>query len=441
MKQALADSPDCLGKTKPTALVLVLAALTFILHSLLVWLKPLAISSVDLNNFIVQARDLLQGINPYISTNTINYPPFWLQWLYAVAKLSEYFGVPLQRVILLLLVAFESVLVWHLGQLSLDLGVSFRTVGKLLVFGVLLNPVMISQVCIHGHFDVLVALWIVLAIRFLLYSLSGGEAKEGGANDSFWLLSALCLGLGILTKTVPALLLPFLAIGAQGRSRLNLALGAYLVLMPAAIGLSVIYVLAPDAVATNVFGYRSIPGYFGWTGLVALLHKPWMLTLYTALSSLAMVVFMALLASRLSTDKKPITPYRLVSLVTLAMMFPIIWGSGFGRQYVMWFFPLLLVVIGVAERRQAQRLGLAAGLIAMHYLWEYAGLVLEGTGVDAAAGRGVFPGERVLSIFSTAAYSPADALMHAIWLGRVPLFMVMTWVWSELVVKELEGTS
>ena len=77
------------------------------------------------------------------------------------------------------------------------------------------------------------------------------------------------LGVGIVLKTIPLVLAPLLATGRHLR-RLTILLGLTLVLAPAIYGFSVIYTLTPWAVGVNVIGYRSIPGWFGVSGLLAL---------------------------------------------------------------------------------------------------------------------------------------------------------------------------
>src|SRR6185436_19031029 len=73
---------------------------------------------------------------------------------------------------------------------------------------------------------------------------------------------------GVLAKTVPLVLAPLLAPGARRTSRAGRALGAALFLGPSALGVSVIFVLAPAAVWNHVIKYRSAPGYFGLAGMV-----------------------------------------------------------------------------------------------------------------------------------------------------------------------------
>ena len=84
----------------------------------------------------------------------------------------------------------------------------------------------------------------------------------------FWLCGCLLLGLGVLAKTVPLFLAPIFAPGARLAGKAGTVLGAALFLGPAALGLSVIMALAPDATKKHVIEYRAFPGSFGVQGLL-----------------------------------------------------------------------------------------------------------------------------------------------------------------------------
>jgi len=58
--------------------------------------------------------------------------------------------------------------------------------------------------------------------------------------------------------------------GARSLGLRRWVLGMALVLGPAAFGLGILYALSPEAIARNVFAYRSLPGFYGFTGLLDL---------------------------------------------------------------------------------------------------------------------------------------------------------------------------
>ena len=73
----------------------------------------------------------------------------------------------------------------------------------------------------------------------------------------------------MLAERVPLSWRPFFAPGARlAGDGCGQLLAAALFLGPAALGLSVIMALAPDATKENVIGYRAFPGYFGVHGLL-----------------------------------------------------------------------------------------------------------------------------------------------------------------------------
>src|SRR5207302_5707011 len=124
--------------------------------------------------------------------------------------------------------------------------------------------ISIVLTCVHGNFDPLIGM-LVLATAFALVTWNRGAAP------SMWLLACLTLGLGILAKTVPLILSPLLLVRWRDTDWATRSVGIALVVGPALLGVSVLYVLNPQQVGADIFQYRSAAGYFGVSGLLNIL--------------------------------------------------------------------------------------------------------------------------------------------------------------------------
>jgi hypothetical protein len=343
------------------AIAILLAA--WIPRALFLLVIPGEARSLDLDSWRGAAILLLQGKNPYNGSAFLNYPPLWMQVLYFAAHFSLRTAIPFHRVIEILLIAIESVLIlctWRLIRLLRPRAIAAR----LVIIGLCLNPIAILQVCQHGQFDVLVALWVVLFITALI-------TYERNHDPVDWLVACAFLGMGILTKTVPLVLVPLLMPGAAVVRPKIRALGALLLFGPVTLGLSVVYVLGPAAVTQNVLQYRSLPGYFGITGLMEIAGAREPFTRYSAIYSIATALLLLALAVRLWHLKSLNETALVLSAAILLCLIPAL-GPGYGPQYIYWSMPLLVVsyATGMAAWR---RIVLAFfGIAIVTYAVEYA---------------------------------------------------------------------
>jgi hypothetical protein len=214
---------------------------------------------------------------------------------------------------------------------------------KLLIFGIALNPLSIFQVCQHCNFDVLTGFWILLAVYMLLRFQENDE-------PAFWLWACLALGMGTLAETVPLCLAPLLLLSIRKLKLTELFLGAVFLLGPAILGLSVLYVLNPQAIQTNVLGYRSQQGIFGFTGLFKYLGLTHLLAMWTRVFEViyggAWVGLGIWLGSKEKLNRQKVV---LIAAVLLAAI-PAI-GPGYGLQYIYWLLPLLVLTYGMEDRK------------------------------------------------------------------------------------------
>jgi hypothetical protein len=355
------------GRLRDLAVILgVLIAARF----LFLLLVPFEAVSSDMRAWSRVAGELTRGNNPYLTTTRLNWPPFWMQILFAVAKLNQWTGIhvfTLIRGLILLVECAVAVVLYH----------GLRTFGgtldprRLLLVAVSLNPVCILLTAQHGNFDLFVGLWILLFVAFLVAFHRSGEALD-------WLYACLFLGLGILTKTVPLVLVPLLAHRARGLGSRTLCLGATLVLAPVTLGMSVIYALGPEAVMERVIGYSSFHGYFGITGLIALAKGgPDAQRVHFWIFLSALLLAMASAARHLWISRR-VEEGELILLAALFTVGVPTLGSGYGPQYIWWFAPLLIVLYARGDRLWRGCLLAFYVVAAVTYTLEYAMLVTHG---------------------------------------------------------------
>jgi hypothetical protein len=344
---------------RDTAVVL---AVAWMVRALFILSMPTSVHSVDVGSWQHIADLLAQGTNPYQTTKLLNWPPVWMQLVFLLSKVAAGTGMALFRVLQLFLIAVESITVIALMRLVQQLAPG-RNSRALVLLGIALNPVAILLVCQHGNFDVIVALWIVLFVGSLLRYYRSGDLVD-------WLLACAFLGFGILTKTIPLVLIPLLACAWRRIPRRGWWVGGLLLLGPVILGMSVIFVLSPAAVRANVISYRSGAGWFGISGLVTWMGlghtaKYWSRVFYLLL--LAGVSYTARLVARrpgpAERDRVLVAALLLVAVPTL--------GPGYAPQYAYWFLPLLVAVYAAFPGRLRLLLAGLASVAALTYMVEY----------------------------------------------------------------------
>ena len=179
------------------------------------------------------------GLNPY-ETGVLNWPPFWLQIIALLKAVASYVDSSFWTALRVYLIVAESAVIVTLYFTLASVGADRDAVRRALLVGIALNPVAILLVCLHGNSDVNVGLLVTLAVAALI-ALSGIARHRLLAG---WLLSSWNWRAGQDRTPRP-----------RARSRAWCAaagwaggsLAAALFLGPAALGLSVITALAPDA--------------------------------------------------------------------------------------------------------------------------------------------------------------------------------------------------
>ena len=272
------------------------------------------------------------------------------------------------RALQFFLIAVDAGLIVAADRLMHRLGVPSRRL--LLLAGIALSPVSILLSCQHGSFDSLVALMIVLFLLAMFRFLESGETAP-------WLAATFLLGCGTALKSIPAILAPLTAAGSRRLSIPERAIGAVLLFGPALYGLSIVFALGPAEVAEHVLRYRSLPGWFGLTGLLHWLGRDdltraWASVFPAVLATAMAFAGVAIWRSR-SVSRRELTLWSLILLVGIPLL-----GSGYGPQYVAWFWPILFAAAPGASRRFQAAAGAFAAVAAATFLFEYG--VMESLG-------------------------------------------------------------
>lgn len=334
-------------------------------------IRPADAVSIDLKHWIHVAILILSGENPYEKTTYLNWPPVWPLCLKALAQISIDTNIPLSSLIIGFLILAESVAIVLLMKLLAELG---HTGWKSVLVGVALNPALIFQVTQHANFDVLMMIFVLAGfIQLIRFHRTG--------DSGHWVWACAWVGLGVLTKTVPLALIPLLWIGTHPLSRPTRLLGIAVATLPAIIAVSTLYTQAPEAIWQNVIRYRSFGGWYGITGLMGLAGaSPQTLNLYSQAVSGALLIWLVA-GSILLSRHKPWEAKRLVLASSITFLTIVTLGSGYGPQYIWWYWPGLMVSFLTYRRQHTTGTLLlpAAGIVLIGtYCLEY--LTLKGHG-------------------------------------------------------------
>ncbi|HEY4184286.1 MAG TPA: hypothetical protein VGP07_04420 [Polyangia bacterium] len=286
--------------------------------------------------------------------------------MFLMSRLADVVGLQTSTVIRLFLAIAEMGLMVVLYRF-LERIRGARFAFRILLVGVALNPVCLTQIVVHANFDVLVGTLAALAVIALLrYQETRDETRL--VEASLW------LGIGILLKTVPLVLTPLLFLCLRGvRARVVLVC-ALLVAGPWVVGASTLFLVSPPIVAAKVLHYHSIGGYFGVSGLLAIAGvqstTPGDVIFKGAMVACLMVVGVGVRQRGLPRAIVLGAPLLLLAIPTF--------GPGFGPQYAYWSIPLMLLAFPMAWRPTRLSIIALALVAAPDYLVEYGFLPSHG---------------------------------------------------------------
>ena len=324
---------------------------------------PTKVRSTDTASWENAVAVLDAGQNPYRETPVLNWPPLWLQLIYLMSRVSITLDVPFFRVLQTFLTCADALVILVLFHVIRQIAPQVRPLVPILL-GIALNPAVILLTCQHGNFDVIVALWVLLFVSQLV---EYNQSK----NSLDWLAACVFLGLGILTKTVPLALCPMLAGGLRRVAWKFKWLGLALVFGPVALGMSVIYVLAPEDVLTKVLAYRSINRMFGISGLLNLAGAENRIGLSDVIFYLLLTTGGILVAIQFwRREKLQARAIALCAALFLAAIPGL--GPGYSPTYIYWFLPLLIISGLLYRGFWRWAVVVFLGIAATTYLVEYA---------------------------------------------------------------------
>jgi len=384
--------------------LLTLLASFILIRFAFIYFQPSSAISFDVQSFGYWLDVYHKGQNPYISGARLNYPPVWLQILILLSKTATFLDLSFTSVLQCFLILAEALtlvlvylLVWKVTQKS-----PFTAV----LYGIVLNPISIFQVCQHLQFDILVSLSLLGSLLFLIKWHSDGNSID-------WLIACALVGIGIVTKVAPIFFVPLLCVRIRNLGWKERTLGVLLVFAPLVFGLSILASVGHQGNFVRSLEYRSAPGYFGFSGLFSMLGFDTLLPWYQLAFNLICVIQFVGFASYFSL-RKSISLSELVLLPFFLFLSVITLAPGYGPQYIMWILPLAVVSYSIL-RDSSWRVFLIAAyaVTAITYCIEYALLPSHGEFLTKLTASPVLE-----LVGQTLSSSTAQTLL------RLPLFLV-----------------
>jgi hypothetical protein len=278
--------------------------------------------SDDVQAFDAIGKTLLAGGNPYHTRYPWGLPSPWI-FVSALAHLvSDDTPLPFHLAIKLFVIASDLAIVFALHAFADRFSGVHGERGFRTAMLYALNPVSIYATAIHGQFDSLPALCVMMA------AVAGTRPSDDarGWRIGFW------IGAGAATKTWPLLVLPaFLAPRQTLRRRFAIVFLALVIFLVFLAGPSLFVGLQP---VRDAIRHR---GAAGWWGLSGLAVAGWSVDDRTVRIAfdVSMIAASVLLAARRTSPHVG----ALFLLLTAYLTAP-----GFGAQYLVWIIPLALLV-------------------------------------------------------------------------------------------------
>ncbi len=199
-----------------------------------------------------------------------------------------------------------------------------------------LNPVSILVTSFHGQFDSIPLLCALVA----WYAL--GAARGGRLAPSALVVAGLALGLAVLIKTWPLLILPaFVLLPRSWAQRTLLALLAAVPLAMATAAYLAAYHTPLRAFAGRVLGYSSLIDWWG-IGLSVSILGPTHLITPAVIATLGKVTELAILIVALAFLARRRRQDLEYTIITLILIFFAL-SAGFTVEYLIWIVPFLML--------------------------------------------------------------------------------------------------
>jgi hypothetical protein len=298
--------------------------------------------------------------NPYRTKHLYPYPPPWAVVEAAAGWAARRSLLPFALAVKLPVVAADLLVVGLLAAMA-----GAGRASPLAPWLYAAHPVSLLVGGVHGQFDAIPLLFVLLAV----------EALARGHRDA----SAVALAAAIATKSFPVLLLPVLALDGGADAR-RAARYAVLALAPGALLLLPFAIADASALARELFGYSGIAD-FGWTALAR--GGEWLSSgllprsearFWPVASVASKALFLAawvatLLAARLGRLRLPTDRLALGVLLSFLTLYGLL-----SAQYLLWAVPLGLLRPG---RHAAGYAAAATAGLAGFYLFLAPGVLVE----------------------------------------------------------------
>jgi hypothetical protein len=261
--------------------------------------------------------------NPYETRRLYPYPPVWV-WVEAGCEwLARTTGLAFAALVKLPIIAADAWIVAHLA----------RAAGARAAWAYALHPVGVLISAVHGQFDAIALLFVLLALR---WQEDGREAR-----------AALALAAAIALKSFPVLLLPVFVLSLPRQVRFRFVA---LATLPVAALLLPFLVASPVAVGRELLAYGGVAD-FGWIALVRGLRwlsghglersgdaESWP-TLVPLAKLIFLAVWAALVTAWMRAARRPPLPQ---ASLAVFLAFLVFYGA-LSAQYLLWVVPLGLL--------------------------------------------------------------------------------------------------
>jgi hypothetical protein len=300
----------------------------------------------DIESFRMVTDALLGGREVYAaSLGRHPYLPFQMFIMGGMALLSRATGLPYVVAIKLPAIAADVALTGLIYYTLTRQGARRETAVTLALLYAL-NPVSLVVSAYHGQFESVTLL--LLVVSWLLWHF--GRRAHG---------SAAVLGLAILNKTWPIVLLPVMLLrGRNHRSRL--VYGALALGVP--VLATVLYLLltstAPQTMLNRALTHRGVPGYWGLSAVLAPLGRsvPAAQALFDALVAIRNWLLAAAVLLALWRTRRQSALVAMLTVIVCVMAVTV----GFGNQWLLWPLPLALLA---RQERAARWYSLTAAVM------------------------------------------------------------------------------
>jgi hypothetical protein len=263
--------------------------------------------------------------NPYTAPRLYPYPPVWV-WVEAAAgRLARDTGLSFAVLVKLPVAAADAGIVAWLAGWGARRGRGLRP-----AWVYALHPVSLLVSGVHGQFDAIALLLVLLAV----------SCRDEGRRTA----GALALSAAVAVKSFPVLLVPvFLAQAGERRERLR---DASLVLGPVLLLLAPYAIADPGALRRELFGYGGVAD-FGWIALSR--GARWLATgvlprgeaaSWTVHVAAAKAVFLAAYGALLVALARGRLGFDLPRACLAVLLAFLVFYGALSAQYLLWVVPL-----------------------------------------------------------------------------------------------------